>query len=78
MAGSMSTLARTGTKIACTRRDAAAASIERMKNLDCGDVSGLNMTYYTQSIRMLRQLLAGRMFPLTLDGLDAAMRELVR
>ena len=33
---------------------------------------------YTASIRMIRQLLEGRMFPLTLEGLDGAMRELVR
>ena len=33
---------------------------------------------HTASIRMMRQLLGGRMFPLTLDGLDRAMRELVR
>ncbi len=33
---------------------------------------------YTQSIRMVRQLVAERMYPLTLDGLDRAMRELVR
>jgi uncharacterized protein with von Willebrand factor type A (vWA) domain len=33
---------------------------------------------YTQSIRMIRQLVGGRMYPLTLEGLDAAMRELVR
>jgi uncharacterized protein with von Willebrand factor type A (vWA) domain len=33
---------------------------------------------YTQSIQMMKQLMAGRMFPLTLEGLDAAMRELVR
>jgi uncharacterized protein len=33
---------------------------------------------YTQSIRAMRQLMGGRMFPLTLDGLDKAMRELVR
>jgi uncharacterized protein with von Willebrand factor type A (vWA) domain len=33
---------------------------------------------YTQSIRIMRQLLGGRMYPLTLDGLDKAMRELVR
>jgi uncharacterized protein with von Willebrand factor type A (vWA) domain len=32
----------------------------------------------TQSIRMLRQIMGGRMFPLTLEGLDQAMRELVR
>src|SRR5918997_370797 len=31
---------------------------------------------YTQSIGMMRQLIAGRMYPLTLDGLDRAMREL--
>ena len=33
---------------------------------------------YTQSIRAMRQLLGGRMYPLTLEGLDLAMRELVR
>ena len=33
---------------------------------------------YTASIRMMRQLMAGRMYPLTLAGLDSAMRELVR
>jgi uncharacterized protein len=33
---------------------------------------------HTQSIRMIRQLMGGRMYPLTLDGLDQAMRELVR
>ncbi len=33
---------------------------------------------HTRSIRMLQQLMGGRMYPLTLEGLDAAMRELVR
>ena len=33
---------------------------------------------YTQSISMMRQLLGNRMYPLTLEGLDRAMRELVR
>jgi uncharacterized protein with von Willebrand factor type A (vWA) domain len=33
---------------------------------------------YTQSIRMMQQLLGDRMYPLTLEGLDRAMRELVR
>lgn len=33
---------------------------------------------HTPSIQMIRQLLSGRMFPLTLEGLDAAMRELGR
>jgi uncharacterized protein len=33
---------------------------------------------YTPSIRMVRQLMGGRMFPLTLEGLDQGMRELVR
>jgi uncharacterized protein with von Willebrand factor type A (vWA) domain len=33
---------------------------------------------YTQSIRIMRQLMGERMYPLTLDGLDKAMRELVR
>jgi uncharacterized protein with von Willebrand factor type A (vWA) domain len=33
---------------------------------------------HTQSIRMMRSLMGGRMYPLTLDGLERAMRELVR
>jgi len=33
---------------------------------------------YTQSISAMRQLMGGRMYPLTLEGLDKAMRELVR
>nr|WP_238941116.1 VWA domain-containing protein [Sphingomonas beigongshangi] len=33
---------------------------------------------YTQSIQILRQLMSDRMYPLTLAGLDAAMRELTR
>src|SRR5919112_357549 len=33
---------------------------------------------YTHSIGVIRQLMGGRMYPLTLDGLDRAMRELVR
>lgn len=33
---------------------------------------------YTQSIGMLRQLMGDRMYPLTLEGLDAAMRELIK
>ncbi|MFD1623094.1 vWA domain-containing protein [Azospirillum griseum] len=33
---------------------------------------------YSESTRLLTKLMDGRMFPLTLEGLDAAMRELVR
>jgi uncharacterized protein with von Willebrand factor type A (vWA) domain len=33
---------------------------------------------HTQSIPMMRALMGGRMYPLTLEGLDRAMRELVR
>ncbi len=33
---------------------------------------------YTQSIGLLRQIMADRMYPLTLAGLDAGMRELMR
>jgi uncharacterized protein len=33
---------------------------------------------YTFSIKMMRQLMGGRMYPLTLEGLDRAMRELGR
>ncbi len=33
---------------------------------------------YTHSIEMIRELIGGRMYPMTLDGLDRAMRELSR
>jgi uncharacterized protein with von Willebrand factor type A (vWA) domain len=33
---------------------------------------------YTPSIGLVRQLFSGRMYPLTLSGLDCAMRELGR
>jgi len=33
---------------------------------------------YTQSIRIMRQLMGSRMYPLTLEGLDNAMRDLAR
>ena len=33
---------------------------------------------YTQSIGMIRKMMDSRMYPLTLDGLDKAMRELSR
>ena len=33
---------------------------------------------WTPSIKIMRQLMDGRMYPLTLDGLDRAMRELMR
>jgi uncharacterized protein len=33
---------------------------------------------YTHSIGLIRALMHGRMFPLTLEGIDQAMRELVR
>ncbi len=37
-----------------------------------------NQWDHTFSIRMVRQLFSNRMYPLTLEGLDRAMRELVR
>ena len=33
---------------------------------------------YTESTRILQRLMGNRMYPLTLEGLDAAMRELLR
>jgi uncharacterized protein len=33
---------------------------------------------YSQSIELIKTAMQGRMFPLTLDGLDKAMRELTR
>ena len=37
-----------------------------------------NQWQWTQSITMIRQLLSGRMYPLTIEGLEEAMRELSR
>ena len=37
-----------------------------------------NQWGYTQSVRMVREAFGGRMYGLTLEGLEAAMRELVR
>ena len=37
-----------------------------------------NQWHYTQSIGVLKTLMEDRMFPLTISGLEAAMRELVR
>jgi len=34
--------------------------------------------HFTQSIQMVRNIMGGRMYPLTLGGLDRAMKELVR
>src|SRR5262249_52520373 len=42
--GSMSVVERTESSVAATPSDALAFSMARMKNLDCGEVSGLNMT----------------------------------
>ena len=33
---------------------------------------------WTQSTQLIRDLFAGRMYPLTIDGLETAMRELSR
>jgi uncharacterized protein with von Willebrand factor type A (vWA) domain len=33
---------------------------------------------YTQSIKMIHEIFEGRMVPMTLEGLDSGMRELVR
>ncbi len=33
---------------------------------------------YTGSIGLVKQLIEGRMYPLTLEGIDSAMRELMR
>jgi hypothetical protein len=37
-----------------------------------------NQWNYSQSTKMLKQLVNDRMYPLTLNGLDEAMRELSR
>ena len=33
---------------------------------------------YYDSVQMIRQIMSDRMYPLTLDGLERGMRELVR
>jgi uncharacterized protein len=33
---------------------------------------------HTPSVRLIQQLMEGRMFPLTLNGIDAAIGELLR
>jgi hypothetical protein len=33
---------------------------------------------FTHSIQVMKTLMGGRMYPLTLEGLDRAMKELVR
>ena len=33
---------------------------------------------YTQSLQIVRRLMEGRMYPLSLDGIDLAMKELSR
>jgi uncharacterized protein with von Willebrand factor type A (vWA) domain len=37
-----------------------------------------NQWRYTESVQVIQKLMSGRMYPLTLPGLDEAMRELVR
>ena len=37
-----------------------------------------NQWDYTQSIKLIQRMMTNRMYPLTLEGLDAAMKELVR
>ncbi len=37
-----------------------------------------NQWRYTESVTMIERMMSGRMFPLTLPGLDGAMRELVK
>ena len=34
--------------------------------------------HYTPSTQMIQQIFSDRMFPLTLEGLDGAMKELIR
>jgi hypothetical protein len=44
IAGSIAPVLLTGIDTICTSRDGADASIARMKNFVCGEVSGLNIT----------------------------------
>ena len=54
----------------------------RDQHLPCDRVAqsgaGKKQWNYSQSTKMIKQLVGDRMYPLTLDGLDDAMRELSR
>ncbi len=62
--------------------EAGAVWIERVTGVykDCVWLNPLDPDWWrhTRSIGMMHQLMAGRMFPMTLEGLDGAMRELGR
>ncbi|MFW2829857.1 vWA domain-containing protein [Sphingomonas sp. ID0503] len=63
-------------------REAGAVWLQRLTGV-YGSAVWLNPTAeahwgYTQSIGLIRQIMDGRMYPLTLDGLAAATRELAR
>ncbi len=66
---------------ALQRRAGRAVARARDAHLSGGGVAqpGAGAEWdFTYSIQMVRQLMGGRMYPLTLEGLDRAMRELVR
>ena len=69
------------------RRESTEMSYRHRSAAYCGDKLTFSLVVnpvpeeqwdYTYSIKMIRQLMGSRMYPLTLEGLDRAMRELVR
>lgn len=75
-------IAQPGGSVEHFNEEAGAVWMERVTNTYPATV-WLNPTKeehwgYSQSTRMMKQLVGDRMYPLTLDGLDDAMRELSR
>ena len=52
--------------------------MDKLRGIVSGNPVAEKHWEYTPSIQLIKQLAKDRMFPLTLDGLDRAMRELNR
>jgi uncharacterized protein with von Willebrand factor type A (vWA) domain len=75
-------IAMSGGSVEHSNEEPGSAWIERMTQVYKSAVwlnpVAEHLWSYTPSIGLLSQLLGGRMFPLTLEGIDGAMRELMR
>jgi uncharacterized protein with von Willebrand factor type A (vWA) domain len=75
-------IAMPGGSVEHWNEEPGAAWLERMmavyKNAIWLNPVAAHLWDYTPSIEMIGQLMSGRMFPLTLEGIDGAMKELMR
>jgi uncharacterized protein with von Willebrand factor type A (vWA) domain len=75
-------IAMPGGSVEHWNEEPGAAWLERMtavyKNAIWLNPVAEHLWDYTPSIEMIGQLMSGRMFPLTLEGIDGAMKELMR